>query len=356
MSQTLRDVWDKLSEFEEPLLLGCASGPGLLVSRRFGARVMAASPEGLEGSNVLWVNPELGQERFHADKSKNWNVGGHRTWLAPEDAFYLDPADNWFVPSQMDPGEYQADAPAIDIFCSFANAFEITTRSGESLQLQLARRITLREAPPASVSSSELSEIKFISFEVAHSLKNLGRRTLGEDAPHAGLWSLLQVSPPGTMILPTRGPAAYTDYFDPVPDDRRWLGNNVITFKIDGAKRGKMGVAAEIAPEAVGYMSEVGGSPLLIVKQFSIKHDGTYVDRPWGKNRGNGDAVQTYNDDGEMGGFAEMECHAAAQSLARNEEQSHTIVISAFIGPLGRLKSIGSRLLGTDLNKIHYFS
>jgi len=363
MTMTLRETWDRLSQFEQPLLLGSASGPCLIVSRRFGARVMAASPVALGAPNVLWVNTELGNEDFHSDESRNWNVGGHRTWLAPEDAFYLDSAGNWFVPSQMDPGDYQPDAAASEDQCSFTNSFDISTRNGPpggGLELQLRRRIALCHKPPGELSRDSLSDVSFISFEVAHALRNIGPQVLGEDLPHVGLWSLLQVSPPdggpGTMIIPTQGSPAYTDYFDPVPEERRWLGENVITFKIDGAKRGKMGIAPEIAPEAIGYMSEVAGTPLLVVKQFSIKRDGLYLDRPWGKERANGDAVQAYNDDGEMGGFAEMECHAAAQSLARNQEQSHTIVISAFVGPLDRLKTIGSRLLGTDLEKVHYFS
>jgi hypothetical protein len=355
MAATLKALKGILSRFEEPLLIGDPSGPCIVVSRRFGARIMGASPKGLEGPNVIWTNPDLGDESFHSDASRNWNVGGHRTWLAPEDRFYLDASENWFVPTEMDPGNYELVAEAGDAHL-FSNRFDITDNQGNTFSLELSRRISLRENAPQGPDQNDLEDVAAVSFDVTQSLRNTGTKAIGKELPHAGIWSLLQVSPPGTVIIPTKGPPAYIDYFDPIPDDRRGLGEQVITFKIDGAKRGKMGISPQIAPEAVGYMSAAGSTPMLLVKQFSVDPQGTYLDKPWGKDLPQGDAVQTYNDDGEMGGFAELECHAPAQILEPDEEQSLTITISAFLGPLEKLKRVGSALLGIDLGNIHYFS
>jgi len=355
MSATLKALREVLSRLEKPLVVGDPAGPCIIVSGRFGARVMGASPEGLDGTNVIWTNPELGEESFHSDSSRNWNVGGHRTWLAPEDRFYLDAREDWFVPERMDPGDYQLVEDAGEAL-SFSNRFDITDREGNSFSLELRRRIAILEGPPGGLVQGDLADTEAVSFDVTHSLRNVGGKVLGKDLPSAGIWSLLQISPPGTVIIPTKGNPAYTDYFDPVPEDRRWLGKNAITFKIDGAKRGKMGIAPQIASGAVGYMGAAGSSPMLLVKQFTVDPKGAYVDKPWGTDAAQGDAVQTYNDDGEMGGFAEIECHAPAATLTPNERQSHRITISAFLGPSDKLKRTGSALLGIDLESVHYFS
>ena len=155
MPTTMKALREVLARLEEPLLLGDPPGPCVIVSRRFGARVMGASPEGLEGINVVWTNPELGEESFHSDSSRNWNVGGHRTWLAPEDRFYLDASDNWFVPQQMDPGDYQPVEGAKEAR-SFSNRFDITDREGNSFSLGLRRRIALRETPSEVLGREEL--------------------------------------------------------------------------------------------------------------------------------------------------------------------------------------------------------
>ena len=62
-----------------------------------------------------------------------------------------------------------------------------------------------------------------------------------------------------------------------------------------------------------------------------------------------------YNDDGNMGGFTELECHGPAKKLKKGETQSHTLQLHIFRGSIAELKDIGSKLLGADLSQAKYF-
>ena len=94
---------------------------------------------------------------------------------------------------------------------------------------------------------------------------------------------------------------------------------------------------------------------VLFVKKFPVDPDGIYVDKPWGKESNYGDAIELYNDNGDMGGFAEIECHGPAEKLANRDTQSHSIQLLIFRGPLDELKKIGSALLKTDIEQAAYF-
>ena len=78
----------------------------LVVSPDMGGRIIGISTDGIEGKNLLWVNKEITSEDFFKADVPFINPGGHRSWIAPEDAFYLDDDDNWSCPKVMDPGIY----------------------------------------------------------------------------------------------------------------------------------------------------------------------------------------------------------------------------------------------------------
>ena len=86
-----------------------------------------------------------------------------------------------------------------------------------------------------------------------------------------------------------------------------------------------------------------------------IDPDGIYVDKPWGTESDYGDTIELYNDDGNMGGFTEIECHGPAKQIKRGEVQSHKATLHIFSGQIQELKRIGSILLNTDLSKAIYF-
>lgn len=330
----------------------------LVVSPEMGGRIIGISTDGIEGKNLLWINEEITSEDFFKADVPFINPGGHRSWIAPEDAFYLDDDDNWFCPKVMDPGIYTVIS-STNKSVTVSNKFTIKDKSKNEYNLQLKRDISISDSPP--VPASELpGEIKFVGYTVIHSLKNLSQKTIGRDIPFVGLWSLVQISPSGTVIIPINpapeGKKAYQGYFEPILPERINITDNIISIKIDGKRREKIGISPESSKGCIAYLSvENNNEGVLFIKKFSVEPEGTYLDGPWNVKRENGDAVQIYNDDGNMGGFAEIECHGPAKVIKPKEEESHSIDIYVFTGPLDNLKVVGSKIMGIDFDKIQYF-
>ena len=127
-------------------------------------------------------------------------------------------------------------------------------------------------------------------------------------------------------------------------------------MKIDGKYRSKIGVWPEAAKPGMAYLRDNrDNTGVLYVMLFPVDPNGIYVDKPWGTESPYGEVIELYNDDGNMGGFTEIECHGPAKKLRRGETQSHNATLHIFGGQIQELKEIGSILLKTDMSKAHYF-
>ncbi|MDZ7372378.1 MAG: hypothetical protein ONB23_00270 [candidate division KSB1 bacterium] len=347
MKGTLAEVVKALEGKTEVLVLRTELGGTIVVTPSYGARVIGAGTAGLESTNWLWVNAQVLRPSFWQREPRDWNLGGARTWIAPEDRFYLDKENNWFVPPQMDPGSYQITSrDESSVTC--VNEFEITTRDDQPYSLRLLRKVELLRSLPEEFGPLS-SQVRWVSFRTTHELENLGSQVIGKDVDRVGLWSLDQVVPGGTMIIPIRRAEKppYRDYFDPIPPDRISVTDDAITVKIDGRRRGKIGIAPWAARPILLLLERLEqGRAVLFVKQFPLDPEGVYLDHPWGKPSEFGDPVQIYNDSGQMGGFAEMECHGPAQVLAAGEKETLTTTLTILEGPESELVAVGERLTG----------
>lgn len=329
MNRIVKATIDQFSQFTTCLLLETNSEAQVVIAPELGARVLAISPEGLNGENLLWTNPKS------RSVSGDWNFGGARTWIAPEDQFYLDSQDRWFVPAQMDPGNFKLMTQnGNTIKCT--NEFFILNRRQIEYFVRISRKIQVAEAPQALPAS-----INFAGFEFTHSLCNLGETTWGDGVDFMGLWSLVQINPGGTLLVPVNPGvrAAYRNYFNVFTPSHLRISPSGLRLKIDGKFRGKLGIAPAAASNWLGYLCDRGPAGYLILKEFTVDPHGIYLDHPWGEPAEYGDPVQMYNDDGNMGGFGEMECHAPARILAPHAHQDYTARMSFFTGPMPQLKA-----------------
>lgn len=346
MPGTLGELIEALKAKTKCIVLGEGSETLLLITPEYGARILGISVDGLKGQNLVWANPKIFTEEFLTQTPKDWNLGGARSWIAPEDLYYLDKENNWFVPSQMDPGTYQLVKHTGDmVICS--NEFRIKSIKDVEYHVKLVRNIRLLQSAEAVPEG-----VKFVGFEFTHDLVNLADKTIGIDVDYMGLWSLIQINAGGTMIIPikedtSKNVPAYRNYFNVFPPERLKMAHGVICVKIDGQFRGKIGIAPWAAKGALCYLAK----NYLIIKEFLVDPEGTYLDRPWGTTSDYGDAIQMYNDDGNMGGFGEMECHAAANIIKPNEKISHTAKVTFYVGDNETLKKIAEDRLGIDMSK-----
>lgn len=344
----------------ETIILGSSDGPQVILLPELSARVLGTAIEGALDENLMWVDETILNGTLWQKKPRFWNAGGLRTWTAPEDLFFVnadkDP-ESWFVPEQLDPAPYRTVSKS-ETEAAFEADIELPANNGKTYSITLGRRIALLKEPPADVGTLPTGVV-YMGIEKIHSLTNRSDMVIGVDLPYVCLWSLLQIKPAGTTLVPLKEGAdtktAYREYFNPL-GDRLVVANNIISIKIDGKYRLKIGVRPEAAGRGLAFLRDDGnGQGVLFVKLFPIDPDGIYVDKPWGKPSDYGDVIELYNDDGNMGGFAEIECHGPALKLAKGETQSHTLKLHMFRGPLPELKKIGSALLGVDLSVAKYF-
>ncbi len=344
----------------EALVLGNADGPQIIITPGLSARVLGAAIDGANDENLMWVDESVLDGSMFDKEPRFWNAGGLRTWTAPEDLFFVNAekdADSWFVPSELDPRPYELISKSATE-ASFKADIDLPANIGKTYHITLKRDITLLTAPPADAGKLS-SAIEYMGVAKTHSLTNRGDLVIGEDLPYVCLWSLLQINPAGTTMVPVKDgvdpKSAYREYFNPL-GDRLSIANNIISIKIDGKYRLKIGVRPDAAGEGIAFLRDnKDGTGILFVKEFPVDPDGVYVDKPWGKPSDYGDAVELYNDDGNMGGFTEIECHGPAQRLAKGESQTHSLELHMFRGPLEELKTIGASLLGADLTKAVYY-
>jgi hypothetical protein len=151
-----------------------------------------------------------------------------------------------------------------------------------------------------------------------------------------GLWNILQVNPPGLMLNPITKLSGklFYEYYDPFPAERLKIINGGVAIFVDGARRYKLGFPPAHTRGTIGYLSRLRDTKYgLIVNSFSSNPDGQYVDRPPGDSRNSGDVIQIYNhyEGGKMA-FAELECHAPAETLSPGEEQAFSVAMLFLAG------------------------
>jgi hypothetical protein len=357
---TNRDLLDALADHTDTVVLGADNGPQIIITPGLSARILGAAIDGADDENMMWVDATVMDGSIWTTEPRFWNAGGLRSWLAPEDLFFVNPEkdpESWFVPTQLDPVQYGIVEQNADSAVLEAD-MDIPANIGETYHVTLRRSIALETVPPEEAGAIPAG-VSYMGIEKTHTLTNRGDAVIGEDLPAVCLWSLLQINPSGTTLVPLAEGAdpetAYREYFNPL-GDRLAVQNGIISVKIDGAYRLKIGVRPEAAGDGVAFLRDDGdGTGVLIAKVFDVDPEGVYVDKPWGKDSDYGDAVELYNDDGAMGGFAEIEAHGPSLKLANGDSQSHTLTLHIFRGSLDDLKSIASGLYGVDFTAAKYF-
>ena len=354
---TNKALLEALGEHTQRLILGSSDGSQLIITPELSARVLGASFDGENGENLMWVADTLFTEAYWAKKPYFWNAGGYRTWIAPEDLFFLDEDNEWFVPSSLDPASYRV-IEQNNYSATFETDINLTTNIGKYYVITVKRHISLITESPSDIAPLPQG-VKYVGIGLTHSLTNQSEEVIGVDLPYVCLWNLLQINPSGTTLVPlVEGSdlrTAYREYFEPL-GDRLTVSNDIISVKIDGEYRSKIGVRPEVSKTGMAFLRDnQDNTGVLYVMLFPVDPDGIYVDKPWGTESDYGDAIELYNDDGNMGGFTELECHGPAKKLERGETQSHKTTLHIFSGSIPELKKIGSVLLDTDLTKAAYF-
>jgi len=308
----------------------------------FGGRVMGLYPA--ERLNALWTNAALGSEKTALSllTGGGWtNLGGDRTWVSPEfDLFVSDasrPWETYKVPANLDPADYRVvhkSSDTVELETAIPVDFH---RSGGKGTLSMRKRVTELTAPCVTLPSN----VSAAGYELSCTLSVTG--TL-PPAARPAVWNLLQVPGGGEIIIPINAPSAIpTAFFG--QQHWRQAGNRLVASVPAAANSYKFGVLADLCRGLMLYLNPAAPHPFMILRQFSVCSQEKYFDVPFTNPQQTGTVQQVYVDNGEFGGFGEMEHHSPAIIPGLTSKVTDTCSTWAFAGPVETLHDLAETLL-----------
>lgn len=348
MSHPAHVVLARLAEQHiDAYLVDLGDGATIVVSG-LGARVYGPF-FGADAAAENWLPDAFADtEAFAAlARSDAWNVGGDRWWIGPEIAFMIPDRDDYWgsytMPPAMDPGVTTVTTAAESIVLD--RTMELATHTDPRGSVALTLRQEVRREPHPLRHLRDAAPTPRTRF-AGYSQRTTVART-GGDAVLVESWNLAQVRTPGTALIPTTvSPAQVTDYYEPVAD-KLVHDDRGARVQLTGADRFKIGFSAAQAFGRMGYVrTDDDGLVHLVIRAGAVDPSAEHPEEPdFATVRG--DALHLYNDDGGLGGFAELETRGRTFGGANTESTSVDRVTTWwFRGPADEIDSIARQLLG----------
>jgi hypothetical protein len=354
MTHSAATVLARLAEHSIPAHILDLQGGARLVVSALGGRVYG--PFFDDGIAENWLPGAFGDAASFAElvRSGTWNVGGDRWWVGPEIAYMIpDRADYWgsyTMPPDVDPGfpSLRVDGEAVTLDREMAlTAF---TEPRGTVTLTLTQEIRPEPSPLRHLRGVDLGTT---TRYAGYSQLVTTRRT-GGDALLVESWNLAQVRTPGEAIIPTTvSPAQVTDYYEPVAEHLSQKDRGAVVH-LSGHDRFKIGFAAPHTTGRVGFVRADGeGIVHLVIRCAAVDPSAEYAEEP-DFDDVRGDPLHLYDDDGGLGGFAELESRGRTFGGANSESESVDRVTTWwFVGPAGEINVISRTLLGLSAGIRH---
>ena len=303
-------------------------------------------PEGL-----FWMPDSIREpEVFRQDlvDTRNWNTGGDRVWIAPEIQFNISDRNHFREtlnqPSIMDPGYYSMMRKGESVYLhQMLKLPSYNTVTGE-MSFDFRRIISKAENPLRKLDkfSSYMDGISYCGYEQV-----LDLQVDSDQDIFAESWDLLQIRPKGTLYIPMYSGLRGTDHYEPA-GEHETLSESGVSLRITGDSRYKIAYKSAVLTGRFGYLadSDTPDSYLLIIN-YPNNPSAMYSEEPPLIPGDTGYSIHIYNDDGNSGGFAEMECNL--QTIGRPTGLNHSIdrvTKWIFSGEKEKLKEIAKLLLG----------
>lgn len=357
----------------------------VLLAPAYQGRVMTSTAGGAAGASYGWLNyPVIEKGVLKPEEAKGkleehiYIFGGEeRFWLGPEGGqygLYFAPGadyvfDQWHTPPVIDTEPFDV-VKSSDSEATFAKTFAVRNHYGTMLKGGVERTVRLLDgAAVADAFGITLSaEAKSVAYETDNKLTNKG------DAPWTQLQGLLSIwilgmykpSPKTTIVIPFKagteaalGPKVNDTYFGKVPPEYLVVKDDVLFFKGDGTRRGKIGISPKRSLGIAGSYDASSKTLNLVTYNLQPAPAG-YVNSMWEtqKDPYAGDVLNSYNDGspGEgkppLGPFFELETSSPAALLKPGETIRHVMRTIHIQGSEAELNAIAKSKLGVGLKEI----
>jgi len=337
-------------------------------------RVMTSTARGSVGDSFGWVNRKLiasGKREPHI----NVFGGEDRFWLGPEGGQFSiffakgDPfdLDHWFTPASIDTEPFEIVSRSADrVLCR--RAIQLVNYSGTEFDLEVNREVRLVQATEALVAMGATlpSSVSAVAFESVNAVTNHGTQAWKKETGLLSIWILgmFNASTKSVVVIPfekgadsERGTIVNDTYFGKVPADRLVVGesekNGLLFFRADARFRSKIGLSPRRAKSVLGSYDPARHTLTLV--KFSLPKNGTdYVNSMWKLQDDpySGDVVNSYNDDGKLGRFYELESSSPALALQPGASAIHRHQTIHLQGSEKELDAISQATLGVRLDAV----
>jgi hypothetical protein len=315
------------------------------------------------GASEAWIPEAFGDPTAFAalHESGAWNVGGDRVWIGPEIEYMIPDRDRYWdtydMPVAMDPATHvfagDATEPTMHRHLRLrGHQRSLADHTDVYGSLDLGIRIRATPNPLRELSLAGGEDVSYGGYRTELTLSQSSGTALDAES-----WMLLQVRAGGTALVAGAPRMRVTDYYEPVGDllaPRR----GGVAVSLTGADRFKIGFAAPHVSGRMAYLRDLAdGDAALVVRSSSVWPGFDYAEEPDFLPGHRGDALHMYNDDGGLGGFAELEARGTPIAAVRGGDGSTRPVTDRFLtwwfrGPRSVLAEIAEHLGHVDATRV----
>ncbi len=372
-------------EKHTPIVILKDGDAAVAVAPDYQGRVMTSTYDREDGPSFGWINRPVIEKGIMSAEEQRGKLEDHiyifggeeRFWLGPEGgqyALFFKPGDDfefedWKTPAAIDTEAFEL-IESSEKSATFGHECKLTNFSGAKFELGIKRTVTLLGATAAEASLGVSIEegIQMVGYETDNRVTNQGSRAWSAETGLLSIWILgmYNPSPETTVVIPFEegdeaklGPKVNDTYFGKVPEDYLKVEDDVLYFRGDGTRRGKIGTSPERSKGIAGSY-DAKGKVLTIVTYNVQEAPNGFVNSMWElqKEPYKGDVINSYNDGSPapgvdpLGPFYELETSSPAAALKPGETLKHIQQTYHFHGSEMQLDSLSMRLLGVSLNTV----
>jgi len=355
------------------------------VAPMFQGRVMTSATNATSGNGFGWINKKVIEKGFLSEEERKGKIedqiyvfgGEERFWLGPEGgqfSLFFKEGDNfdfsnWKTPAVIDTEAFsivsQSESSII-----FKHNCELINKSGTIFKMGIGRTVSiLDKIDIEAILDQNISEnIEFVGYQTNNKITNIGDAPWIPETGLPSIWMLgmYNPSPETTVVIPFKkgdeselGEKVNDVYFGKISEEYLQTKEDVLFFKGDGTKRGKIGVGPKRSKGVAGSYDAKGGVLNLIIYNKQEAQFG-YVNSTWEEQTEPyaGDVLNAYNDGSPepgvapMGPFYELETSSPAAALKPNESMVHIQSTIHLQGDEEELNAIAIATLGVSLEDI----
>lgn len=347
-------------------------------------RVLCTGIDGLEGETESYILPdEIRKGHRPSGPGGTWNNfgGEERVWLAPEGGRFslffpegeAQTMDTYTVPEPLNSTRFQTveGSESRDSVTCMAS-ISLTSVRGTVYEIRMIRRVRLLEGSPFSMGYGD--RVRVVGFETSTTVFNAGDAAWTRETGAPAIWTLGQfkagkrrivvvpyrrgqtgsdqdaVSTENFRLLNPGGTQGLTAYFR--------VDQQCVLFRVNGGAQTKLEFPHKTATGRIGAVDLA--HPVLTIVESRVYPELDYVAGyalPYSGDPYDGGASSSFvlSRESTIPPFFEMESCSPALFLQPGESYEHVSRTYHIRGPLGPLRSICHRHLGTDWGVLETF-